>query len=56
MDSSSCGARAYMLDARFGVRAAEDGHLTLLRAHAAVVHVLAQPSGNKTKKMSTVGE
>jgi hypothetical protein len=35
MGSSSCGARAYMLGARFGVRAAEDGHLTHLAAHAA---------------------
>jgi hypothetical protein len=33
MDSSGCGARAYMLGARFGERAAEDGHLTLLSAH-----------------------
>jgi hypothetical protein len=33
MDSSSCDAHAYMLGARFGVRAAEDGHLTLLSAH-----------------------
>ncbi len=33
MDYSSCGAHADMLGARFGVRAAEDGHLTLLRAH-----------------------
>jgi hypothetical protein len=39
MDSSSYGAHANMLGARFGVRAAEDGHLTLLRAHAAVAHV-----------------
>jgi hypothetical protein len=39
MDSSSYGAHADMLGARIGVRAAEDGHLTLLRAHAAVVHV-----------------
>jgi hypothetical protein len=30
---SSYGAHADMLGARFGVRAAEDGHLTLLRAH-----------------------
>jgi hypothetical protein len=36
MDSSSCGARAYMLGARCGVRAAEDSHLTFLRAHAAL--------------------
>jgi hypothetical protein len=33
MDSSSYGAHADMLGARYGVRAAEDGHLTLLRAH-----------------------
>jgi hypothetical protein len=39
MDSSSCGAHVHMLGARFGVRAAEDGHLTFLRAHAAVAHV-----------------
>jgi hypothetical protein len=34
MDSSSYGAHACMLNARFGVRAAEDGHLTLLRMGA----------------------
>jgi hypothetical protein len=39
MDFSSYGAHADMLGARFGMRAAEDGHLTLLRAHAAVAHV-----------------
>jgi hypothetical protein len=39
IDSSSYGAHADMLGARFGVRAAEDGHLTLLRAHGAVGHV-----------------
>ncbi len=39
MNSSSYGANAYMLGARFGVRAAEDGHLTFLRAHVAVAHV-----------------
>jgi hypothetical protein len=39
MDSSSYGAHADMLGARLSVRAAEDGHLTLLRAHAAVAHV-----------------
>ena len=33
MDSSSYGTHACMLNARFGVRAAEDGHLTLLSAH-----------------------
>jgi hypothetical protein len=33
MDSSSYGAHACMLCARFGVRTVEDGHLTLLRAH-----------------------
>jgi hypothetical protein len=37
IDSSSCGAHAYMLGASFGVRAADDGHLTLLKAHGAVV-------------------
>ncbi len=36
MDSSSCGAHVHMLGARFGVRAAEDGHLTFFRAHAAL--------------------
>jgi hypothetical protein len=36
MGFSSCGARAYMLGARIGVRAAEDGHLTHLAAHAAL--------------------
>jgi hypothetical protein len=39
MDSSSYGAHADMLGARFGLCAAEDGHLTFLRAHAAVAHV-----------------
>ncbi len=39
MDSPSYGAHAHMLGARLGVRTAEDGHLTLLRAHAAVAHV-----------------
>jgi hypothetical protein len=39
MDSSSYGAHADMLGARLGVRTAKDGHLTLLRAHAAVAHV-----------------
>jgi hypothetical protein len=39
MDSSSYGAHADMLGARFGLRAAEDEHLTFLRAHAAVAHV-----------------
>jgi hypothetical protein len=39
IDFSIYGAHADMLGARFGVRAAEDGHLTLLRAHAAVAHV-----------------
>jgi hypothetical protein len=34
MDCSSCVAHAYMLGARCGVRAAEDGHLTHLTAHA----------------------
>jgi hypothetical protein len=33
MDSSSYGAHADMLGAQFGVRAAEDGHLTHLSAH-----------------------
>jgi hypothetical protein len=32
MDSSSYGAHADMLGAIFGLRAAEDGHLTFLRA------------------------
>jgi hypothetical protein len=36
MDSSSCGAHAYMLGARFGMRVAEDGHLTFWRAHTAL--------------------
>jgi hypothetical protein len=36
MDSSSCGARAYMLGVQFGVRAAEEGYLTFFRAHAAL--------------------
>jgi hypothetical protein len=36
MDSSSCGAHAYMLGAPFGRRVAEDGHLTHLTAHAAL--------------------
>jgi hypothetical protein len=35
MGSSSCGALAYMLGARFGMRVAEDGRLTFLIAHAA---------------------
>jgi hypothetical protein len=35
MDSSSYGAHAYMLGPRFGVRVAEDGHLTLFSAHGA---------------------
>ncbi len=39
MDSSSYVAHADMLGARFGVRAAEDGHLAVLRAHAAVALV-----------------
>jgi hypothetical protein len=33
MDSSSYGAHACMLGARFGVRAAEVGHLAVLSAH-----------------------
>ncbi len=41
MDSSSYGAHADMLGAQFGVRAAEDGHLTHLSAHAAVARMLA---------------
>jgi hypothetical protein len=36
---TSYGAHADMLGARFGVRADEDGHLTLLRAHGVVAHV-----------------
>ncbi len=36
MDSSSYGAHAYLLGAIFGVRAAEDGHLTLLSAPGCV--------------------
>jgi hypothetical protein len=39
MDSFRYGAHADMLGARFSMRAAEDGHLTLLRAHAAVANV-----------------
>ena len=35
MNSHSYGAHADMLGARFGVRAAEDGHLPHLSAHAA---------------------
>jgi hypothetical protein len=34
-DSSSYGAHAYMIGAQLGVRAAEDGHLTILRAQGA---------------------
>ena len=43
MDSSSDGAHADMLGVRFGVRAAEDGHLPHLSAHAAVAHVATNP-------------
>jgi hypothetical protein len=39
LDSPSSGAHASMHGARFGVRAAEDGPLTLLRANVAVAHV-----------------
>ncbi len=46
MDSSGYGALAYMLGARFSVRAAEDGHLTLLRAHGCMSRVLAVAVAN----------
>ena len=39
MDSSSYGAHASVLIARFGVRAAEDGHSTLFKLRMGAWHV-----------------
>jgi hypothetical protein len=36
MDASGCWAHAYMLGAQLNMRVAEVGHLTFLRAHAAL--------------------
>jgi hypothetical protein len=53
MDSSSYGAHAYMLGAQFGVRAAEDEHLTLLRAHAAVAMLAAALASDPMRANAT---